>query len=56
MLCHAVSINGQPMLVSVSKHTKSHEANFPNINLPNNEAGHHGGEGLDNTKHKVSDA
>jgi hypothetical protein len=50
MLYQAVSINGQPMLISVSKHTKSYEANFPNINQSDNKAGHQGGEGLNDTK------
>jgi hypothetical protein len=53
MLCQAVSINGQLMLIGVSKHTKSHEANFPNINQSDNKAGRQGGERLNDTKHKV---
>jgi hypothetical protein len=53
MLYQAASINGQPMLISVNKHTKSYEADFPNINQSDNKAGRQGGEGLNDTKYKV---
>jgi len=51
MLCQVVSINDQRMSISVNKRTKSHKANFPNINQSDNEADRQGGEGLNNTKH-----
>ena len=35
------------------QHTKSHKPNFPNINQSYNEADRQGGEGLNNTRHRM---
>jgi hypothetical protein len=52
MLCQAVSISEPSMLISVREYTKSHEANFPDINQSNDEADRNGGSGLNNSEHE----
>jgi len=52
MLYQAVSFNVHSILISMKGHTKSHKANFPDINHPNDDADPKGGKSLNNTKRK----
>jgi hypothetical protein len=51
MLCEAVRFNVHLILILMKGHTKSHKANFPDINHPDDDADPKGGKSLNNTKH-----